>query len=347
MDSKYKNLSKNLEEWEIVIDSILSNIGEKIDMKLMDNIPLYKKIQDKIPLTLSDLLHLKGLYKIVETNLYYEKNKQTFKIKWEEDKKRTHISEIFDKNLKNMDISPNWHFTAYELHVPINFSHITSKPLREFLERINPYYYVEFVLDGEDRLCLKDDYIVHDTKDNGDGYSFRWNLKAYSVDDLQKEDKIDFRDFMEEIRDLNKKKIQHDKQIIEKVENIDKKLKKIEQEKIDAFRERILQNLLIKFPQIIESNLNYISEEYKLGKTNFRGDILFSDSHNIKLNTELKVRVPRFKDFKRQLTNYKKNIPNEERLLYIAPDITPEQINFCNEHNIEFKIIKLDSILRW
>jgi len=111
-----------------------------------------------------------------------------------------------------------------------------------------------------------------------------------------------------------------------------------------SYWEKNLQNLLIEFPQIIEPKLAYLSKEYRLGNTSFRGDILFQDINRNKVNVELKVVVPSFNKFKEQISNYLNNVGKGERTLYIAPKLTPEQRDFCSKHNIEIKIINLDEI---
>ena len=132
--------------------------------------------------------------------------------------------------------------------------------------------------------------------------------------------------------------------INQNLENIERKINiLINQQNIHVL-ERFLQNLLIKYPQIIEPKLIYLKKEYWLGNTSFRGDVLFQDSNNNKLNVELKVIVPSFNKFKEQMSNYLNNIGKGERTLYIAPKLTPEQQKFCNENNIEIKIINLDEI---
>lgn len=108
--------------------------------------------------------------------------------------------------------------------------------------------------------------------------------------------------------------------------------------------EKNLQRLLIKFPQIIEPNLKFIKEEYSLGNTLFRGDLLFEDSESRLLYIELKVIVPNYDDFETQLRRYLSHISEKDRLMYIVPDLTLEQKSFCNDNNIEFKIINLDEI---
>ncbi len=109
--------------------------------------------------------------------------------------------------------------------------------------------------------------------------------------------------------------------------------------------ERYLQNLLAKYPQIIEPNLQFLELEYKLGDTNYRGDLLFLDENSRKLNVELKVIKPSINDFTNQMNNYLENIQEGERLMYIAPSMAPEQEQFCKDNNIKFKIIDLDILL--
>lgn len=127
--------------------------------------------------------------------------------------------------------------------------------------------------------------------------------------------------------------------------DINYKLNFLIHDKKTRYYERILQNLLIKFPQIIEPNLKFLEKEYNLGNTLYRGDILFLDSTSRKVNVELKVKVPRFKKFQKQMQNYLENIGDNERLMYIAPELTLEQEHFCNNNNIEVKIINLNAIL--
>ena len=132
--------------------------------------------------------------------------------------------------------------------------------------------------------------------------------------------------------------------INQNLENIEKKINVLINQKNIHILEIFLQNLLIKYPQIIEPNLIYLKKEYWLGKTSFRGDLLFQDINNNKLNVELKVVIPSFNKFKEQMSNYLNNLGKGERILYIAPKLTPEQQNLCSKHNIEIKIIDLDEI---
>ena len=109
--------------------------------------------------------------------------------------------------------------------------------------------------------------------------------------------------------------------------------------------ERFLQKLLATYPSIIESNLEYQDQEYRLGNTNYRGDLLFLDSNSVKLNVELKVVAPSFNDFTNQMTNYLENIGDKERLMYITPKITLEQEQYCKDNSIEIRIIDLDLMI--
>jgi len=133
-------------------------------------------------------------------------------------------------------------------------------------------------------------------------------------------------------------------QINQNLENIERKINVLINQKNIRILEIFLQNLLIKYPQIIEPNLIYLKKEYGLGNTSLRGDILFQDINNNKLNVELKVVIPSFNKFKEQMSNYLNNLGKGERILYIAPKFTPEQQDFCSKHNIEIKIIDLDEI---
>lgn len=108
--------------------------------------------------------------------------------------------------------------------------------------------------------------------------------------------------------------------------------------------EQFLQRLLIKFSQIIEPNLRFINSEYNLGDTLYRGDLIFRDCKNILLYIELKVVIPSYNKFERQMKRYLLHISEGNRIMYIAPELTPEQEKFCNDNNIEIKIINLDEI---
>ena len=155
-------------------------------------------------------------------------------------------------------------------------------------------------------------------------------------------------------QDINKCKINPEEKILYRIETIDytlnhinNKLSKEKEKDIIKFREKVLQNLLIEFPQIIEPNLRFLKLEYLLGETYYRGDLLFLDSEKKRLNIEIKVVVPSFKNFSNQIGNYLDNIGKEERLMYVAPKLTEAQKEFCKTNNIENKIIDLNKILEW
>jgi hypothetical protein len=153
----------------------------------------------------------------------------------------------------------------------------------------------------------------------------------------------------EDIKDILKESAklalnEHNSHINQNLENIERKIDVLINQKNIHILEIFLQNLLIKYPQIIEPNLIYLKKEYWLGNTSFRGDILFQDINLNKLNVELKVVVPSFNKFKEQMSNYLNNVGKGERMLYIAPKLTPEQQDFCSKNNIEIKIINLDEI---
>ncbi|MFW9972440.1 MAG: hypothetical protein ACFFDF_19805 [Candidatus Odinarchaeota archaeon] len=133
----------------------------------------------------------------------------------------------------------------------------------------------------------------------------------------------------------------------DKTKNIEDAIIYLKNQERISFRERILQNLLAKYPQIIEADLKYLEEEYKLGNTNYRGDLLFLDSSSKRLNVELKVVIPSFNDFSNQMTNYLENVGGNERIMYITSDIREDQKQFCLKNNIEVKIIDLNEILKW
>lgn len=131
------------------------------------------------------------------------------------------------------------------------------------------------------------------------------------------------------------------KQDLNRIEN---KLNILVNQKNIHLLERFLQRLLIKFPQIIEPELKFIEEEYNLGNTLYRGDLLFRDGKNTLLYIELKVVIPSYNKFERQMKRYLSHISEGNRIMYIAPGVTPEQERFCNDNNIEIKIINLDEL---
>lgn len=131
----------------------------------------------------------------------------------------------------------------------------------------------------------------------------------------------------------------------DKLNSIENKLDILINQRNSHLLEKYLQRLLIKFSQIIEPNLKFIREEYYLGDTLYRGDLLFSDSNDVLLYIELKVIIPRYEKFEKQLKRYLSYISEKDRLMYIAPELTPEQERFCHDNNIEFKIINLDEIM--
>jgi len=97
------------------------------------------------------------------------------------------------------------------------------------------------------------------------------------------------------------------------------------------------REILIYYHNFIELGLKYLDKNY-LGKSNFRGDILFLDSNNKKLNVEVKVKQEQEIKFREQMMNYLENIDmTKERLMYITPKITKEQIKFCKKNSIEIK----------
>lgn len=151
----------------------------------------------------------------------------------------------------------------------------------------------------------------------------------------------------EKIRELKKAKTDDLEGKLTNQEKTINKLKKEREEKYIKILEKSLQRLLIKFPQIIEPDLLFLDEYYKLGNSNWEGDLLFSDLDDKKVNIEIKVKVPSYNTFKEQLVGkYIPNIDiNKERLMYIAPRITEEQRDLCREYNIEWKEININEIL--
>lgn len=113
------------------------------------------------------------------------------------------------------------------------------------------------------------------------------------------------------------------------------------------FLEKHFRDILIYYHNFMELGLKYLDKNYLLGKSNFRGDILFLDSNNKKLNVEVKVKQEQEIRFKKQMINYLENIDmTKERLMYIAPIITKDQIKFCKENLIEIKKVYLFRVIR-
>ncbi len=139
-----------------------------------------------------------------------------------------------------------------------------------------------------------------------------------------------------------------DDNLIKHFSNLESKLEEIRRNQLERLQEKSFQNLLIKFPQIIELGLTYLEREYGLGNSNYRGDILFLDVNSKKLNVETKVNVQSFNGFKDQLLNkYINNIDMaKERLMYIVPKISKEQKEICIKYNIEMKEIDLNKTLK-
>lgn len=67
-------------------------------------------------------------------------------------------------------------------------------------------------------------------------------------------------------------------------------------------------NILIYYPEIIEWGLKYLDKNYLLGKSDFRGDILFLDYNNKRLNVEVKVKQEQEIRFREQFKHYLENI---------------------------------------
>lgn len=126
----------------------------------------------------------------------------------------------------------------------------------------------------------------------------------------------------------------------------EKKKKQNLSNRLRIYLENILRFVLINNSSLIEPNLKYINHEKGLGNSKWRYDILFSDSNKKLLYVELKVVVPSQKEFENQLLNkYIKNIDmDKDRLMYIAPELTPEQKEFCIKHNIEHQIRDISKI---
>ena len=183
------------------------------------------------------------------------------------------------------------------------------------------------------------------------------NKEILSEGQLKNMDKeINFREidnFFNEFKQLSdfliaylRKKYEPDynNSIRDKLIFIENKLDSLINQENNHILEKNLQRLLIKFSQIIEPNLKFIQEEYNLGNTLYRGDLLFNDSESRLLYIELKITTPSYDDFEKQLKRYLSHISEKDRLMYIAPDLTLEQEGFCNDNKIEFKIINLDEI---
>lgn len=245
----------------------------------------------------------------------------------------------------------------FDVILPIKMDLLENEYLKDFIEFVNPVICMVINIEQNRIESVSMDYYVdNDSCDS----QIKFNNSKYDQDLLNsfllqtKEDifvdvdkhnnKIEKKVeglFNEINREKNNDFIKHLNRLESKIDGIGKN-------QFERVQEKSFQKLLVKFPQIIESDLKFLDEYYKLGNSNWEGDILFLDSNNRKLNVELKVIVFNYREFRNQLFyKYIKNIDiTKERIMYIAPKITDRQREYCIKHNIEMKEIDLNSILK-
>lgn len=230
-----------------------------------------------------------------------------------------------------------------------NFADLKKKPIPDEIPTI-----IESIVPGGVKILLKyiDKYITREWGPKSDGsirydskYALWLAFKSWFKELSENSEKVEYS--KENDNQLNIKisslinRFDKFEEKVTYIKNIKDNLTKIKERRI---KEAIFQKIIIKFPIIIEPNLKFLAREYPLGDSRNRGDILYLDSNNKKLNVELKVTTQSYKQFENQLlNNYIKNIDmDKERIIYITPKLTPEQKEFCAKYNVEWKEININ-----